>query len=96
MRGRLYNPSRVPMIFGDHVHIGPVVIDVYLCLVHLPRTNVIYIVQGIMLVKHQSVHAPEVMVRLWMHEMARVFGDRLGDPPQRVVFEHMLIESIGR
>lgn len=36
------------------------------------------------------------MVRLWMHEMARVFGDRLADPPQRVTFEHMLIEAVGR
>lgn len=36
------------------------------------------------------------MVRLWMHEMARVFGDRLADPPQRVTLEHMLMEAVGR
>lgn len=52
--------------------------------------------QGIFLVKHQSVQAPAGMVRLWMHEMSRVFGDRLGDPPHRVMFEHMLIEAVGR
>lgn len=52
--------------------------------------------QGILLVKHQSVQAPAGMVRLWMHEMSRVFGDRLADPPHRVMFEHMLIEAVGR
>ena len=52
--------------------------------------------QGILLVKHQSIQAPAGMVRLWMHEMSRVFGDRLADPPHRVMFEHMLIEAAGR
>lgn len=52
--------------------------------------------QGILLVKHQSIQAPAGMVRLWMHEMSRVFGDRLADPPHRVMFEHMLIEAVGR
>ncbi|CAM9197261.1 unnamed protein product [Discosporangium mesarthrocarpum] len=54
------------------------------------------VMQGILLVKHQSIHTPGVMIRLWAHEMARVFGDRLADPSERVVFEHMLIEAIGR
>lgn len=48
------------------------------------------------MVKHHSVRTPEVMVRLWMHEMARVFGDRLADAPHRMMFEHMLIEATGR
>lgn len=52
--------------------------------------------QGILLVKHQSVHAPDGMVRLWMHEMSRVFGDRLAESNHRVMFEHMLIEAVGR
>lgn len=52
--------------------------------------------QGILLVKHQSIQAPGGMVRLWMHEMSRVFGDRLADPSHRVMFEHMLIEAVGR
>eukprot|EP00903_Cladosiphon_okamuranus_P017642 g16249.t1 len=54
------------------------------------------VVQGIVLVKHQSIQAPAGMVRLWMHEMSRVFGDRLADPPHRVMFEHTLIEAAGR
>lgn len=53
-------------------------------------------IQGILLVNHQSVHAPGGMVRLWMHEMSRVFGDRLAESNHRVVFEHMLIEAVGR
>lgn len=52
--------------------------------------------QGILLVKPQSVQAPAGMVRLWMHEMSRVFGDRLADTSHRVMFEHMLIEAVGR
>ncbi|CAM9781524.1 unnamed protein product [Ectocarpus sp. 12 AP-2014] len=51
---------------------------------------------GILLVKHHSVQGPAGMVRLWMHEMSRVFGDRLADPPHLIVFEHMLIEAVGR
>lgn len=54
------------------------------------------IIQGIVLVNHQSVHAPDGMVRLWMHEMSRVFGDRLAESNHRVMFEHMLIEAVGR
>lgn len=53
-------------------------------------------IQGILLVKHQSVRAPDGMVRLWMHEMSRVFGDRLAESNHRVMFEHMLIEAVGR
>lgn len=49
-----------------------------------------------MLIKHQSVQTPEVLVRLWMHEMSRIFGDRLADLSHRVMFEHMLVEAVGR
>ncbi|CAM9257732.1 unnamed protein product, partial [Hapterophycus canaliculatus] len=51
---------------------------------------------GILLVKHQSIQAPAGMIRLWMHEMSRVFGDRLADPPHRLMFEHMLVGAVGR
>ncbi|CAM9185724.1 unnamed protein product, partial [Choristocarpus tenellus] len=54
------------------------------------------VMQGILLVKHQSIHTPDVMIRLWIHEMARVFGDRLADTSERATFEYMLIEAIGR
>lgn len=62
----------------------------------LPVASVPFAQQGIVLVKHHSVQGPAGMVRLWMHEMSRVFGDRLADPPHLVVFEHMLIEAVGR
>lgn len=52
--------------------------------------------QGIFLVRHQIVHAADVMVRLWTHEMSRVFGDRLAVEAHRVMFENMTIEAIGR
>lgn len=61
-----------------------------------PMALVTAAIQGILLVKHQSVHAPDGMVRLWMHEMSRVFGDRLAESNHRVMFEHMLIEAVGR
>ncbi|CAM9656208.1 unnamed protein product [Ascophyllum nodosum] len=54
------------------------------------------VVQGILLVKHHSVHAADIMVRLWIHEMSRVFGDRLADQAHRVMFEHMVMEATGR
>lgn len=59
-------------------------------------TSTFTLAQGILLVNHQSVHATDVMVRLWTHEMSRVFGDRLANEAHRVMFEHMLIEAIGR
>lgn len=48
------------------------------------------------MVKHQSIQAPPGMIRLWMHEMSRVFGDRLADPPHRLMFEHMLVGAVGK
>lgn len=79
----------VPLAFACGMCLTFLLLNLYLELLFV-------LSQGILLVKHQSIQAPAGMVRLWMHEMSRVFGDRLADPPHRVMFEHMLIEAVGR
>lgn len=54
------------------------------------------VVQGILMTKNVSVGNPEVMTKLWVNEVSRVFMDRLIDDEDREWFSNEIMELLSR
>jgi dynein heavy chain len=54
------------------------------------------VVQGILMTKNVSVGNPDIMTRLWVNEVSRVFMDRLIDDEDREWFVSEIMELLSR
>mmetsp|Transcript_64520 Transcript_64520/g.54728 ORF Transcript_64520/g.54728 Transcript_64520/m.54728 type:complete len:129 (+) Transcript_64520:805-1191(+) len=50
--------------------------------------------QGVCNGKPQVINEPSIFIRLWVHEMNRVFRDRLLDKRDQVDFDNLVRESV--
>lgn len=54
------------------------------------------VVQGILMTKNVSITKPDIMVRLWVNEVSRVFMDRLTDDEDRDWFVTEAMDMLSR
>jgi dynein heavy chain len=52
--------------------------------------------QGILMVKSGIVRDADTVTKLWVHEVSRVFHDRLINDEDRNWFKELIVELLGR
>ena len=54
------------------------------------------VIQGILMTRPISIRDPETLGKLWVHEVQRVFHDRLIDDEDRDWFNNLLIDQLAK